>query len=57
MLEYKGYYAYVKIDFESDSTAGIVKEFHSAVDDYLEFCAEIGKTPAKPGRNFKLMRA
>lgn len=33
------------ITFESDSPIGIVKEFHDAVDDYLEFCKEIGKEP------------
>ena len=74
-LEYKGYYTYVKIDFEchalygiiedisdyvdfeSDSVEGIVREFHSAVDDYLEFCKEIGKTPARPEQKLELMRA
>lgn len=29
--------------FQSDSVKGIEKEFHKAVDDYLAFCAEIGK--------------
>ena len=66
MLKYKGYYTYVKIDFEchslygkiedirdyvdfeSDSVEGIVREFHSAVDDYLEFCNEVGRAPATP---------
>ena len=31
-----------------DGVAGIVKEFHSAVDDYLEFCKAIGKEPNVP---------
>ncbi len=75
VLEYKGYYTVIKIDFEaqefygeiedisdyvdfeSDSIAGIVREFHSAVDDYLEFCNEVGKTPAKPEKNLELIRA
>ena len=35
------------IDFESDSIADIVNQFHSAVDDYLAFCKEIGKSPEK----------
>lgn len=68
MLSYKGYYTYVKIDFEchslygkiedisdyvdfeSDSVEGIEKEFHSAVDDYIDFCHEVGKIPATPSR-------
>ena len=33
------------ITFESDSPTEIVKEFHDAVDDYLEFCKEMGKEP------------
>lgn len=33
------------VTFESDSPVEIVKEFHSAVDDYLEHCKEIGKDP------------
>lgn len=32
------------IDFESDCLENIVNEFHSAVDDYLEFCVQEGKT-------------
>lgn len=35
------------VDFESDTLENIVSEFHSAVDDYLEFCAEVGKAPEK----------
>ena len=35
------------VNFESDSVEGIEKEFHSAVDDYLEFCREVGKEPDK----------
>ncbi len=69
ILEYKGYYTYVEIDFESHEfygkiedisdyvdfisdidkgVEGIVREFHSAVDDYLEFCKEVGKIPCSP---------
>ena len=29
----------------SDGVPGIIKEFHSAVDDYLEFSKEVGKEP------------
>ena len=35
------------IDFESDTLDGIETEFHEAVDDYLEFCKEVGKEPEK----------
>lgn len=35
------------VTFESDSSKEIENEFHSAVDDYLEFCKEVGKDPAK----------
>ena len=48
------------VDFISDmkdGMPGIVREFHSAVDDYLEFCKEIGKTPARPEQKLELMRA
>ncbi|MBQ7578016.1 MAG: type II toxin-antitoxin system HicB family antitoxin [Synergistaceae bacterium] len=36
------------VDFMSESAEGIIKEFHSAVDDYIEFCRELGKEPEKP---------
>lgn len=29
----------------SEGVPGIIREFHSAVDDYLEFCHEVGKAP------------
>lgn len=35
------------INFESESAEKIVNEFHLAVDDYLEFCREVGKDPDK----------
>ncbi len=35
------------VNFESDSAEKIVEEFHLAVDDYLEFCKEVGKEPDK----------
>lgn len=35
------------VDFQSDSAKDLEEEFHRAVDDYLEFCAEIGKDPQK----------
>ena len=33
--------------FQSENAKDIEKEFHEAVDDYLEFCAEVGKEPQK----------
>lgn len=35
------------VDFESDDIKNIENEFHSAVDDYLAFCSEVGKNPEK----------
>lgn len=35
------------VDFEADDISDIEEEFHKAVDDYLEFCAEVGKMPEK----------
>ena len=32
----------------SDGIPGIIREFHSAVDDYLEFCRDVGKQPNQP---------
>ena len=36
------------VNFESNTIAGIIQEFHSAVDDYLEFCRSVGKKPNMP---------
>lgn len=33
------------VSFHSESATGIVREFHQAVDEYLELCDEIGRTP------------
>ena len=33
--------------FESESIADIENEFHNAVEDYIAFCEEMGKEPAK----------
>ena len=35
------------VTFECDSIPEAEAEFHKAVDDYLEFCAEVGKEPEK----------
>ena len=36
------------ITWQSDTIEGITEEFHSCVDNYLEFCKMIGKEPEKP---------
>jgi predicted HicB family RNase H-like nuclease len=36
------------ITFESDSAKEIKQAFRDSVDDYLEFCSELGKEPNKP---------
>lgn len=35
------------VGFHADSVDGLVAAFHEAVDDYLETCAKIGKSPDK----------
>ncbi len=35
------------VSFESDSLSEVKKEFENAVDDYIEYCSEIGKEPEK----------
>ena len=35
------------VDFEAKDISGIETEFRSAVDDYLDFCKEVGKKPEK----------
>lgn len=35
------------VSFEGDSVQEVKSAFHEAVDDYLETCKEIGKTPDK----------
>ena len=36
------------VTYEADDAKGIVKEFHEAVDDYLEMCGAQGKEPNVP---------
>lgn len=45
------------VTFESDSASTIEKEFHSAVDDYLAYCKEVGKEPEKPFKGSFNIRA
>ena len=35
------------VDFSSEDARKIEDAFHAAVDDYLAFCADIGKEPQK----------
>lgn len=35
------------VDFQAENAKDLEPEFHKAVDDYLAFCAEIGKNPDK----------
>ena len=35
------------VTFECKDPMLVIEEFHSAVDDYLVFCKEVGKKPAK----------
>ena len=36
------------VNFGSANIDDLETEFHSAVDDYLSFCEEVGKTPQSP---------
>ena len=36
------------ISFEGNNVNAIIKDFHNAIDEYLEFCAKNGKEPEKP---------
>ena len=36
------------ITFQADSMREIEQSFHDAVDDYLDFCAKVGKEPEVP---------
>jgi predicted HicB family RNase H-like nuclease len=33
------------ISFEGDSVKGLTEDFHNAIDEYLEFCTDVGKEP------------
>lgn len=36
------------VTFQTESCGEVENEFRAAVDDYLDFCSEIGKSPDKP---------
>ena len=35
------------VSFHADTAKGLKRAFHEAVDDYIETCAKIGKSPQK----------
>ena len=35
------------VTFQSDALGDVEREFHNAVDDYLDFCERMGKAPDK----------
>ncbi|MCI8652389.1 MAG: type II toxin-antitoxin system HicB family antitoxin [Angelakisella sp.] len=38
------------VNFFGENASEIEQAFHQAVDDYLDFCREVGKEPEKPYR-------
>lgn len=36
------------VGFHADTVASLKTAFHEAVDDYIETCARVGKSPEKP---------
>ncbi|WP_439545562.1 type II toxin-antitoxin system HicB family antitoxin [Sandarakinorhabdus sp.] len=36
------------VSFHADTVPELVAAFHEAVDDYLETCAKLGKSPERP---------
>jgi predicted HicB family RNase H-like nuclease len=36
------------VTFHADTVPALVEAFHEAVDDYIESCAKLGKTPERP---------
>jgi len=36
-----------RITFEGDSVVSLRKDFHDAVDEYIEICSQLGKEPEK----------
>ena len=35
------------VDFECDNISKVAEEFHKAVDEYIDFCKDVGKEPEK----------
>ena len=42
------------VNFGSENLSEMEQEFHLAVDDYLEFCVEVGKQAERPKDNHKV---
>ena len=42
------------VNFESETISGIIQEFHSAVDDYLAFCSDLGEAPNIPDYTYSI---
>jgi predicted HicB family RNase H-like nuclease len=45
-----------QVTFHAETAAELVAAFHEAVEDYLETCAKIGKSPDKPYSGRILLR-
>ncbi len=41
------------VTYEAKDLTALEREFVLAVDDYLAFCEEVGKTPDTPCKSFK----
>lgn len=52
---YHGKIEYIRdlVNFESENIENVEKEFHQAVDDYIQFCKDRGKEPEKPTKKDK----
>lgn len=55
---FHGYVLHLRdvITFESDSVAGLRREFRISVDDYLDFCESLGQEPERPLSGRLLLR-
>ena len=42
------------ISFEGESVKDLIEDFHNAIDEYLEFCANNDKQPQKSSFSIKL---
>jgi predicted HicB family RNase H-like nuclease len=42
------------ISFEGESVKTLTEDFQSAIDEYLEFCAEVGKQPGESAFSVKV---
>lgn len=42
--------------FAADNAVQLEKEFHAAVDDYLDYCAKLGRAPKKPASGQMMLR-